>query len=1107
MQVNKNISQEILEDAGETRVQKAKRYVNEGRVNIYKTNYEDKDNFSISSIVSGNNDDYEVEIEVKDGDIDIESCECADYRTYYGACKHIVATLMKFEQTKYWDNEAKLEETKNKPRSKNEQYKYRSFSNLVSSFYNEELRILSEDETVMLANKDKIKLETKIEYDKFTNTMKLELRLGNKRMYKIKDLPEFYTRMINNEYFKYGERLEFVHNRENFDEESKPLLDFILRYAEIMKYSNSSDRYGYYSSSSINKAEITLGEGIIDEVYDLLKKQAKVNFVYDYENYKLEFIEQNPKIEFELSKIDENDLILRPNVDVFKIAIFNGNRFDYLLIENRLYRCDKEFSDSTLKVIKAFRENYTSEMMLRKKDLKDFYSVIMPKIENNVKVEGLDEEEIEKYQPEKLAIKIFLDYDDNNFLVADVKFCYGDEEFNPLDENVKIKALRNELQENRNLNIIKKSGFMLDVKNSRFILPNDEQIYEFLTNDINYYMQKFEVMVTDNFKTKEVKEPKLGSIGVKVENNLLNIDLSKLSISPEEIQEVMDKYKIKKKFYRLKDGSFLNLNGNEDIEFLDKLSSGMDINYKELKNNVIKLPVNRTLYLNELLKKFNNTKTTKNSEYKQIVENMEKDNIDEDIPLPKDVKADLRDYQKIGYSWLKTLENYKFGGILADDMGLGKTLQLLTVIESYLENGEEDKKASIVISPSSLALNWMAEAKKFTPEIKTQVISGNANERLQKIQGIKNYNLVITSYDLLKRDIEKYKDLDYTFKYIIADEAQYLKNSTTQNAKAIKELKGETRYALTGTPIENSLAELWSIFDYIMPGYLFQYKKFKSKYETPIVKEESKEAMGKLKMLIEPFVLRRTKKEVLTELPEKTITVLNNNMDEEQEKIYMSYLAKAKQEVADQIKINGFEKSQIMILAALTRLRQICCHPGLFISDYKGESSKLNQCMEIIEDAVSSGHKILLFSGYTSMFDIIQTELIKRDIKYFKLTGSTKVSERIKLVDDFNNNPDIKIFLISLKAGGTGLNLTGADMVIHYDPWWNASAENQATDRAYRIGQKNNVQVYKLITSNSIEEKIYELQQKKSELVDNMLSTKTSFISKFSKEEIMKLFE
>ena len=1103
MQINKELSQEIYVDAGETRLNKGKEYVRQGKVNIIRSDYKDPDNFSVTSIVSGNFDDYEVNIEMQNGDLEVISCECKDYEKNYSACKHIVATLIKYEQTKYWDNEFARE--KNGVKKKNEQYKYRSFNNLVSSFYNEELRETNEDEMVKLADKDKIKLESKINFDKFSNTMRLELKIGNKRMYKIKDLTEFYTKMVNNSYFKYGEKLEFVHNRENFSEDSKALLDFIMRYAEIMIYSNSSDRYSYYSSS-INKSEIVLGEGIIDEIFDLLKDK-KVGFTYDFTNCKLEFIEQNPKIQFNLEKIDEEDLQLKPNVDVFKMAIFQGHKYYYVLIENKLYRCNKEFSDTTLKVIKAFRENYTSEMLLKTENLKDFFTVIMPKIEDNINIEGISEEEIEKYQPEKLAVKIFLDYDENNYLVADVKFCYGDEEFNPLEENVKIKALRNELQENRNLNIIKKSGFMLDVKNLRFILPNDEQIYEFLSNDINYYMQQFEVMVTDNFKTKEIREPKVGSIGVKVENNLLNIDFSKLNISSKEIQEVMEKYKIKKKFYRLKNGSFLNLNENEDIEFLDKLSSGMEINFNEIKDNVVKLPVNRTLYLNELLKKFNNTKTTKNSKYKEIVENLEKDNINEEIPLPQKVNAELRDYQKIGYNWLKTLENYKFGGILADDMGLGKTLQLLTVIESYIESDEQNKKASIVISPSSLALNWMAEAKKFTPNLKVQIISGKSLERKEKIENIKNYDLIITSYDLLKRDIEKYKELDYTFKYIIADEAQYLKNSTTQNAKAIKELKAETRYALTGTPIENSLAELWSIFDYIMPGYLFQYKKFKSMYETPIVKDESQDAMAKLKMLIEPFVLRRTKKEVLTELPEKTITVLNNTMDEEQEKIYMSYLAKAKQEVADQIKMNGFEKSQIMILAALTRLRQICCHPGLFISDYKGESSKLNQCIEIIEDAINSGHKILLFSGYTSMFEIIQEELSKRNINYFKLTGSTKVNERIKLVDEFNKNPDIKIFLISLKAGGTGLNLTGADMVIHYDPWWNASAENQATDRAYRIGQKNNVQVYKLITTNSIEEKIFELQQKKSELVDNMLSTKTSFISKFSKEDIMNLLE
>ena len=292
-----------------------------------------------------------------------------------------------------------------------------------------------------------------------------------------------------------------------------------------------------------------------------------------------------------------------------------------------------------------------------------------------------------------------------------------------------------------------------------------------------------------------------------------------------------------------------------------------------------------------------------------------------------------------------------------------------------------------------------------------------------------------------------------------------------------------------------------------MPGYLFTYRKFKNIYETPIVKEEDKQAMSKLKMLIEPFVLRRNKKEVLTELPEKTVTVLSNEMNEEQQNIYLTYLAKAKQEIAEKVEIDGFENSQMQILAALTRLRQICCHPSLFVEGYNEGSSKLEQCIEIIEEAINGGHKILLFSGYTSMFEIIEKELKKRSIEYFKLTGATKIDERMKMVDEFNENSNIKLFLISLKAGGTGLNLTGADMVIHYDPWWNISTENQATDRAYRIGQKNNVQVYKLITKNSIEEKIYELQEKKAKLADNLLDTKTTFINKFSREEIMRLFE
>jgi len=497
------------------------------------------------------------------------------------------------------------------------------------------------------------------------------------------------------------------------------------------------------------------------------------------------------------------------------------------------------------------------------------------------------------------------------------------------------------------------------------------------------------------------------------------------------------------------------------------------------------------------------TPITTDSSYNDFVHGINNTN----ISVPYQLNKTLRYYQKTGFSWMKTLDLYGLGGILADDMGLGKTLQVISLILAYKNETVDKRKPILVVCPSSLSLNWKNEIIKFANDISTLVISGNLSARRFLIKSILDYDVIITSYDLLKRDIDLYTELNYEFRYIIADEAQYMKNSNTQNARAIKQIMAQTRYALTGTPIENSLSELWSIFDFIMPGYLFSYKKFKEKFELPIVRDENAEAMNRLKTLIEPFVLRRTKKEVLTELPDKTITVLNNEMEDEQQKIYLSYLSQAKTELQEELQVNGFDNSRIKILSLLTRLRQICCHPSLFINNYNSGSSKLNQCMDIVTSAIEAGHKILLFSNYTSMFDIIEKEFRKININYFKLTGQTKVSQRIDLVDEFNANPDIKVFLISLKAGGTGLNLIGADMVIHYDPWWNLSAENQATDRAYRIGQKNNVQVYKLITKNSIEEKIFELQNKKSELIENVLDTNTSFISKLSKEDILSLFE
>ena len=1109
MEINQNIIDNLCNDAGLSRTKKAHEYQEEGRVDIIDYDYQNPLNFEIKGSVYGN-EEYHTYILVKNGEIQDITCTCQDYYNHYGVCKHTLAMLFAFvdkgkEVKKDVDDEE--EPFKNNIHAPSNYDKYRGFKQIVNIFYNEEIEGIEEEETE-LKEQGTIKLEPEIFYDKFTGDMKVEFKIGNKKMYKIKSLSEFYTRMLNKELYRYGQKLQFVHIRESFEKESLPLLDFLMKYAEIIKYANSNSNSNYrFYGNALSETNIILSNSGIDDLFEILKGK-KVNFQKEYNQTEIEFTEEQPNIQFKLIKKDEDNYEIVPNVEIYKISILKGKEYKYVLDENKLYRCNKKFEKSNLKLLEIFRQNYMTEVMLGKEELSQLFSVVIPKVKNAIKLENISEEEIEKYKPKTLITKVYLDFDNNDYLVADVKFCYDNQEFNPLDEKQKIDVPRNMIKETKALNIFRKTGFMLDVKNLRFILPDNDKIYQFLTQDINYYMQNFEVLVTDNFKKKQIRQPKMGSLGVKIENNLLSIDLKNLDIDIKELEKIMQKYNLKKKYYRLKDGSFLELEDNKELDFIDKLVTGMDIEYKDLEDGEVNLPMYRSLYLEELLKGAKGNQVIKNETYKSVVNELNKDNENDEIKVPEILENTLRYYQKIGFKWLKTLDKYKFGGILADDMGLGKTIQMLSIILDYVQNTKkEERKTSIVISPSSLALNWQNEAEKFAGELQTLVINGTLAERKRKITEIDKYDLVITSYDLLKRDIELYKEKNYNFRYIIADEAQYLKNSNTQNAKSIKKINAETRYALTGTPIENSLAELWSIFDYIMPGYLFSYKKFKTLYETPIVKENDRNAMHKLKMLIEPFILRRTKAEVLTELPEKTVTVLKNEMEEEQKNLYISYLAQARQEVADEINMNGIERSHIKILSVLTRLRQICCHPSLFIRDYTAGSSKLNQCMEIIEDAIKGNHKILLFSGYTSMFPIIEKELQKLRIKYFKLTGSTKVDERIDLVDEFNENPNIKVFLISLKAGGTGLNLTGADMVIHYDPWWNLSTENQATDRAYRIGQKNNVQVYKLITKNSIEEKIYDLQQKKAELIDNMLNTKTSFINKLSKEDIMKLFE
>ena len=848
---------------------------------------------------------------------------------------------------------------------------------------------------------------------------------------------------------------------------------------------------------------VVLSNTGLDELFEILKGKT-VEFETKTGERKIQFIDEPIDIKFILEKSDESTYCLTPNIDVYGYDIFYGKNYSYFLIDNKMHKCLPKVENRNLELLEVYKKNYTQSIVFNENNLRNFFAIVVPKIKDNFEIKNIDKEQIEKYMPKDLYVKIYLDYNEKGYIIADIKFCYGNVEFNPI-KNVNLEITRNAIQENEVLDTFVQTGFMLDSANARLVLANDEKIYNFLSKEIEDYMKKFEVLVAEDFKKKDIKKIKIKSIGVKIENNLLDINLGDFKFNIYEIKDIINKYKLRKKFYRLKDGTYISLEKNSSLDFLENLTDNIEIEDENVEENSIKLPIYRALYLEKIFKNMPNTNIQKNEYYKNMISQIEDRQIDLSTKIPPKLNAELRTYQKIGYKWLRTLEQYKMGGILADDMGLGKTIQLLAVILSYVQKNKENVKPSIIICPSSLALNWYNEIQKFTPTLKALVISDDYLERKRKIEEIGKYQVIITSYDSLKRDIDLYEN--YCFKYVVADEAQYIKNNNTKNSKAIKTINAETKFALTGTPIENSLSELWSIFDFIMPGYLYKYKKFKELYETPIIKEQNEDVMNKLKKQIEPFVLRRTKGEVLTELPDKTVTILNNEMSEEQYNIYMSYMAQARKEIMSQIDINGFEKSQIKILSLLMRLRQICCHPKLFLGEYEGESSKLNQCIEIIQDAVLGGHKILLFSSYTSMFEIIEEKLKNIGVKYLKLTGQTKVGERIELVDKFNTDENIKVFLISLKAGGTGLNLTGADMVIHYDPWWNLSAENQATDRTYRIGQKRNVQVYKLITKNSIEEKIYELQQKKAKLIDNMLSTDATFINKLSKDDILALFE
>ena len=564
-------------------------------------------------------------------------------------------------------------------------------------------------------------------------------------------------------------------------------------------------------------------------------------------------------------------------------------------------------------------------------------------------------------------------------------------------------------------------------------------------------------------------------------NGYMSMKLNIEGVDSNEYRELFSSYKNNNRLYRMKNGAYLDLK-DKDIEQAFKLIDILNI-YNDFDN--MKIPNNKAIYLEKLIEEEDLSFVNGSKYVSNVIKKFDKVK-SKNYEIPKDLNATLRDYQVSGFEFFKTLSDYQFGGILADEMGLGKTIQTIAFLLS-----NKDKK-SIVITPTALIYNWKNELEKFAPTLKVGLLHAAKSEREKILDNIDNYDVILTTYTTYKNDIDKYKNIN--FDYCIIDEAQNIKNPDAIITKAIKNVNAKVKFALTGTPIENNLMELWSIFDFIMPGYLYNKSKFKS-----IFVNNDKNII-ELKNLIKPFILRRTKKEVITELPDKIEQKIIIDLEKEHKRAYKGYVNL----ITRKIKENN--QDNITVFSYLTKLRQLCLSPELMVKNYQGKNSKLDVLINIIND--SSDEKILVFSQFTKVLEVIGKRLNEENISYSYLDGKTSAKDRVKLVEEFNTNNN-KVFLISLKAGGTGLNLTSANIVVHFDPWWNPAVEDQASDRAHRIGQKNVVNVIKLIAKGTAEERVINLQETKKELIEDVINgnlDNSSTLKNLSKDDIIDLF-
>ncbi|MEH7117263.1 DEAD/DEAH box helicase [Neobacillus vireti] len=731
----------------------------------------------------------------------------------------------------------------------------------------------------------------------------------------------------------------------------------------------------------------------------------------------------------------------------------------------------------------------TNQLFIHQEQIALFFEKVVPGLRKLGHVQ-LSTVLARKFMKTPLTAKLYLDRVKNR-LLAGLEFHYENFVINPLEDKTVfagLRIIRDKEKEEQILQLMEESSFVKT--DSGYFLHNEELEYKFLYHVVPKLQKQVQIYATTAVRNRIFRGPSHPALRVKLKKertNWLEFKFELDGIPQQQIKDVLMALEEKRKYYRLPSGSLLSLETRE-FEEIQRFLKELPVQRHEMENHfevsimqglslIDSVDESKVLRLEDSFRQFLETLTNPNSLRFEV---------------PVSLESILRDYQKHGYRWMKTLAHYGFGGILADDMGLGKTLQSITFILSELTSIRNRKQPVLIVCPSSLSYNWLNEIMKFSPELQSVVVDGTQRER-EKIQTeAMEFDVLITSYPLLRRDIQWYEK--QTFHTIFFDEAQAFKNPVTQTARSVKRLKSCYRFALTGTPVENSSEELWSIFHVVFP------ELFKG------LREFSYLTKKKIALRVRPFLLRRMKEDVASELPEKVEFLEVAELLPDQKKLYAAYLAKLREDTLKHLDKETIRKNRIKILAGLTRLRQICCHPGLFVDGYKGSSAKLERLLRIIEESRLSGRRVLIFSQFTKMLELIGRSLSMLELPFFYLDGQTPAQERVDICSRFNKG-ERDFFLISLKAGGTGLNLTGADTVILYDIWWNPAVEDQAADRAHRIGQKNAVQVIKLVTRGTIEEKISELQDKKRHLIDEIIQSsddkQTSLLTEEDIREIL----